>query len=46
MFYLNHKQNMKQLNISEIFDYVEANISTFHQKRLDYVKSKVNLNEI
>lgn len=37
---------MKHLNITEIFDYVETNISTFHQKRLDYVKSKVDLNEI
>lgn len=37
---------MKQLNISEIFGYVETNISAFHQKRLDYVKSKVDLNEI
>lgn len=37
---------MKHLNITEIFDYVETNISTFHQKRLDYVKLKVDLNEI
>ena len=37
---------MKQLNINEIFDYVETNIPTFHQKRLDYVKSKVDLNKI
>ncbi|OHB70339.1 MAG: cytosolic protein [Planctomycetes bacterium RBG_16_43_13] len=37
---------MKHLNLTEIFDYVENNISTFHQKRLDYVKSKVNLDEI
>lgn len=37
---------MKHLNITEIFDYVESNISIFHQKRLDYVKSKVDLNKI
>jgi len=37
---------MKHLNIVEIFNYTETNISIFHQKRLDYVKSKVVLNEI
>ena len=37
---------MEQLNITEIFNYVETNISTFHQKRLEYVQSKVDLNKI
>lgn len=37
---------MKHFNLTEISNYVESNISAFHQKRLDYVKSKVDLDEI
>jgi len=37
---------MKQLNIKEVTKYVEKHISTFHQKRLEYVKTKVDLDKI
>lgn len=37
---------MKKLNLDEVRDYVEEHISVFHQKRLEYVSIKVNLNEI
>jgi hypothetical protein len=46
LFCLNSRQTMKQLNISEILNYTEIYISDFHQKRLDYIKSKVDLSEI
>lgn len=37
---------MKKLDINKVYEYVERHISTFHQKRLDYVQSKVDLWEI
>lgn len=37
---------MKKLNLRNVTKYVEINIDSFHQKRLDYVKSKVDLSEI
>ena len=37
---------MKPENLKAVFEYVETNISTFHQKRLETVKSKVDLNKI
>jgi len=37
---------MKKLDLKQIYDYVESHISVFHQKRLDYVKNKVNLLKI
>ena len=37
---------MKQINLQEIKEYVETNISTFHAKRLEYIKQKVDLNKI
>jgi len=37
---------MKQLNLNEVNDYVEVHISTFHQRRLDYVSQKIDLNKI
>lgn len=37
---------MKKLDLQQIYEYVEKHISTFHQRRLDYVQSKVDLLEI
>jgi hypothetical protein len=37
---------MRKSDLQQIYEYVEKHISVFHQKRLDYVKSKVNLLEI
>ncbi len=37
---------MKILNLKDVTVYVEENISSFHQKRLDYVKTKIVLNKI
>lgn len=37
---------MKKFNLQEIYEYVEKNISIFHQRRLDYVQNKVNLLKI
>ena len=37
---------MKKINLQQIYGYVEKHISVFHQKRLDYVKSKVDLLKI
>lgn len=37
---------MKQENLKEVFEYVEKHISTFHQKRLEYIKTKVDLDKI
>lgn len=34
---------MNQLNLNEIYEYVEKHISAFHQKRLEYVQHKVDL---
>ena len=37
---------MKQENLNAVFEYVETNISTFHQKRLNCVKTKIELDKI
>ncbi len=37
---------MNKLELSELSNYVEEHISTFHQKRLDYVKDKVDFKKI
>jgi hypothetical protein len=37
---------MKPINLNEIKEYVEKQISVFHQKRLEYVTTKVNLDTI
>lgn len=37
---------MRQKKLKEVFEYVETHISTFHQKRLETVKTKVDLDEI
>lgn len=37
---------MKQENLKAVFEYVETNISTFHQKRLECVKTKIKLDKI
>ena len=37
---------MKKINQQQIYEYVEKHISVFHQRRLDYVKNKVNLFKI
>lgn len=37
---------MEQLNLKEVKDYVEINISTFHAKRLECIKQKIDLNKI
>jgi len=39
MFYLNRKEDMKKLNIDDVLHYVEANIGTFHQKRITSLDS-------
>lgn len=37
---------MKKIGLNQIYEYVEGHISIFHQKRLEYVKNKVNLLKI
>ena len=37
---------MKKFNLQEIYEYVEKQISIFHQRRLDYVQNKVDLFKI
>ena len=37
---------MKKLDLNQIYEYVEGYISIFHQKRLDYIKNKVDLLKI
>lgn len=37
---------MKKLNLEHVYKYVEENISIFHKRRLNYVRSKVNLLKI
>ena len=37
---------MKKFNPQEIYEYVEKHISIFHQRRLDYVRNKVDLLKI
>ncbi len=37
---------MKKLNLKQVYEYVEANIFTFHKRRLDYVQNKVDLLKI
>jgi len=37
---------MNQLNIKEVYEYVETHISIFHQKRLEYVQNNIDLNKI
>ena len=37
---------MNKLNLKQIYEYVENNISIFHQRRLDYVQNKVDLFKI
>ncbi len=37
---------MKKLNLQQIYKYAEKHISVFHQKRLDYVRNKVDLLKI
>lgn len=37
---------MKQINLNEVKEYVEKHISIFHQKRLEYVKTIIDLDKI
>ena len=37
---------MKQLNLNEVNEYVETHISHFHNKRLEYVRNKIDLTKI
>lgn len=37
---------MKKLDLRQIYEYVEKNISVFHQRKLDYVQNKVDLLKI
>lgn len=37
---------MKQLNLNEVKEYVEQHISIFHQKRLEYVSTTIELDKI
>lgn len=35
-----------KLNLNEVKEYVEKHISTFHQKRLEYVSTTIKLDKI
>ncbi len=37
---------MNRLNLNEVYEYVEKNISTFHQRRLDYITTLTKLDNI
>src|SRR3989338_6277079 len=37
---------MGKINLKQVYEYVEKHISIFHQRRLDYVKKKVDLLKI
>lgn len=37
---------MKKLNLNEIDEYVESHISIFHQRRIEYISDKIDLNKI
>ena len=37
---------MKKIDLQQIYEYVEKHISAFHQRRLDYVRSRVDLLKI
>ncbi len=37
---------MKKINLNKINKYVEVHISIFHQRRLEYVRNKIDLNKI
>lgn len=37
---------MKPIELSDVKDYIEKHIGTFHQKRLEYVKNKIDLHKI
>lgn len=37
---------MEKTNLEKVFEYVETHISTFHQKRLEYIKTKIKLDKI
>ena len=37
---------MNQLNLNEVYEYVEKHISAFHQKRLEYITSTTKLDKI
>lgn len=37
---------MKKLDLQQIYEYVEKHISIFHQRRLDYIRNKVDLLKI
>ncbi len=37
---------MNQLNLNEVYEYVEKHISTFHQKRLEYITTTTELDKI
>src|SRR3990167_6717591 len=37
---------MKKIDLEQIYEYVEKHISIFHQRRLDYVRSNVDLLKI
>lgn len=37
---------MNQLDLNEVYEYVEKYISTFHQKRLEYITTTTELDKI
>ncbi len=37
---------MNQLNLNEVYEYVEKHISAFHQKRLEYITTTTKLDQI
>jgi len=37
---------MNRLNLNEVYEYVEKHISTFHQKRLEYITTTTKLDKI
>lgn len=37
---------MSKLNLQQIYEYAESHVSIFHQRRLDYIQSKIDLLKI
>ncbi len=37
---------MNKINLQDVYEYVEENITHFHQQRLDYISNKVDLSKI
>lgn len=46
IYYLAQEKNMKPINLNEVREYAEKHISIFHQKRLEFVSTKIELDKI